>query len=275
MAPFGLGNPNVTLLAVGCELELGAVGEGKHLKLAVTANGARSGAIAFGQGTRLDTLRRVGLYDVAFKLAANHWNGTSPQLVVRRIFETPEGYEDLRRALAAEWKAGPDRWSPQARAIFGELELRAAERLAAARRVADLPSHPATACRSPPSRGGSPRAGATPGWGGADPHRILRAPSKLFDELLAEVATYNQDIDRDLLERAYLFARSAHEHQQRRSGEAFVNHLLGVARILAGLRQDDATTPRLSSTTSWRTRTRRSRSSERSSARRSPASSRA
>jgi single-stranded-DNA-specific exonuclease len=125
LAPFGLGNPNVTLLAVGCELsELGAVGEGKHLKLAVTANGARSGAIAFGQGTRLDTLRRVGRYDVAFKLAANHWNGTvSPQLVVRRIFETPEGYEDLRRALAAEWKAGPDRWSPQARAIFGELEL--------------------------------------------------------------------------------------------------------------------------------------------------------
>jgi single-stranded-DNA-specific exonuclease len=125
LAPFGLGNPNVNLLAVGCELsQLGAVGDGKHLKLAVTANGARSGAIAFGQGARLDSFRRPGRYDVAFRLAANHWNGTvAPQLVVQRIFDTPEGYEELRRALAAEWKAGPDRWSPQARAIFGELGL--------------------------------------------------------------------------------------------------------------------------------------------------------
>ncbi|MGH2994895.1 MAG: single-stranded-DNA-specific exonuclease RecJ [Gaiellaceae bacterium] len=125
LAPFGLGNPGVTLLAVDCELsELGAVGDGKHLKLAVTANGARSGAIAFGQGAQLDRFRRAGRYDVAFRLQANQWNGTvSPQLVVRRIFETPEGFEDLRRLLAAEWKAGPERWSPQARAIFEELGL--------------------------------------------------------------------------------------------------------------------------------------------------------
>jgi single-stranded-DNA-specific exonuclease len=125
LAPFGLGNPNVTLLAVGCELsELGAVGEGKHLKLAVTANGARSGAIAFGQGTLLDHFRRVGRYDVAFRLAANRWNGTvAPQLVVRRIFETPDGYEELRAWLAREWRAGRDAWSPEARAIFAELGL--------------------------------------------------------------------------------------------------------------------------------------------------------
>ena len=125
LAPFGLGNPGVTLLAAGCELgELAAVGEGKHLRLAVTANGARSGAIAFGWGGRLDRYRRPGRYDVAFRLDANHWNGTvAPQLVVRRIFETPERYEDLRRALAAEWRAGPDAWSPWAREVFEELEL--------------------------------------------------------------------------------------------------------------------------------------------------------
>jgi single-stranded-DNA-specific exonuclease len=125
LAPFGLGNAGVTLLAVGCELsELGAVGDGKHLKLAVTANGARSGAIAFGQGGQLDRFRRAGRYDVAFRLQANQWNGTvSPQLVVRRIFETPDGFEELRRTLAAEWKAGPERWSPWARTIFEELGL--------------------------------------------------------------------------------------------------------------------------------------------------------
>jgi single-stranded-DNA-specific exonuclease len=125
LAPFGLGNPNVTLLALGCELsELDAVGNGKHLRLAVTAGGARSGAIAFGRGTALDRYRRPGRYDVAFKLDANHWNGTvTPQLVVREIFATPERYEELRRGLLAEWKAGPERWSPLAQAIFAELGL--------------------------------------------------------------------------------------------------------------------------------------------------------
>jgi single-stranded-DNA-specific exonuclease len=125
LAPFGLGNPGVTLLAVGCEIsELGAVGEGKHLKLAVTADGARSGAIAFGQGSQLDRYRRPVRYDVAFKLAANQWNGAvSPQLVVKRIFDTPERFEDLRVALVAEWKAGPEAWSQFARGVFTELGL--------------------------------------------------------------------------------------------------------------------------------------------------------
>jgi single-stranded-DNA-specific exonuclease len=125
IAPFGLGNPGVTLLAVACELsELGAVGEGKHLKLAVSADGARSGAIAFGQGAQVDRYRRAGRYDVAFRLAANSWNGTvAPQLIVKRMFETPDGYHDLRARLAREWRLGPDAWSSEARAIFAELGL--------------------------------------------------------------------------------------------------------------------------------------------------------
>jgi single-stranded-DNA-specific exonuclease len=125
LAPFGLGNPGVTLLTPACELvELAAVGEGKHLKLAVVANRVRSGAIAFGQGGQLDRLRRPGPYDVAFRLQANRWNGTvAPQLVVRRIFETPAGYEALRERLAAEWRAGEQKWSPEARTIFAELGL--------------------------------------------------------------------------------------------------------------------------------------------------------
>jgi single-stranded-DNA-specific exonuclease len=130
LAPFGLGNPGVTLLAVGCELsELAAVGDGKHLKLAVNAEGARGGAvrssaIAFGQGSHLDAFRRPGRYDVAFRLDANEWNGTvAPQLIVKRIFATPDGYAELRALLAAEWKKGPDERSEHARAIFAELGL--------------------------------------------------------------------------------------------------------------------------------------------------------
>jgi single-stranded-DNA-specific exonuclease len=140
LAPFGLGNPGVTLLAVGCELsELGAVGDGKHLKLAVTANGARSGAIAFGHGERLDRYRRPCRYDVAFRLDANHWNGTvTPQLVVKRVFETPDGYETLRNRLAGEWKAGSERWSDLARQIFEELGL--VDDPAARRSLAESPT---------------------------------------------------------------------------------------------------------------------------------------
>ena len=125
LAPFGLGNPGVTLLAVGCELsELGAVGEGKHLKLAVSADGARSGAIAFGEGPRLDRYRGSLRYDVAFKLQANRWNGTvAPQLVVKGIFDAPDRYPELRAWLADQWRAAPEARSPEAAAIFAELGL--------------------------------------------------------------------------------------------------------------------------------------------------------
>jgi guanosine-3',5'-bis(diphosphate) 3'-pyrophosphohydrolase len=64
---------------------------------------------------------------------------------------------------------------------------------------------------------------------------------ELFEELLAEVAEYNPDVDRDLLERAFVFASERHEGQQRRSGEDFILHPLGVARILAELGRDDTT----------------------------------
>src|SRR6188472_1738315 len=62
-----------------------------------------------------------------------------------------------------------------------------------------------------------------------------------FEELLSEVEAYNPDVDRDLMERAYRFACEAHEGQQRRSGEDFVMHPLGVAKILAELGSDEAT----------------------------------
>jgi GTP pyrophosphokinase len=75
--------------------------------------------------------------------------------------------------------------------------------------------------------------------------QVLTAASErhreLLDELLEEVAAYNPDVDRDLLERAFAFASDAHEGQQRRSGEDFILHPLGVAKILAELGRDDAT----------------------------------
>ena len=62
-----------------------------------------------------------------------------------------------------------------------------------------------------------------------------------LERLLAEVEAYNADLDRGLLERAFRFADQAHEGQQRRSGEDFIEHPLGVAVILTELHADDPT----------------------------------
>src|SRR6187431_1226327 len=64
---------------------------------------------------------------------------------------------------------------------------------------------------------------------------------ELIDELIESVAAYNKDVDRDLLTRAFRFAAAAHEGQQRRSGEEFIQHPWGVARICAELRLDEQT----------------------------------
>jgi len=126
LAPFGLGNPGVLLLVDGCELaDLSTVGDGKHLRFRVRQRGCDSGsAIAFGLGAQLDRFHSGGRYDVAFRLQENRWNGVvSPQLVVRQVFDAREGFDGLRAWLAAQWKAGEGAWTPQARAIFEELEL--------------------------------------------------------------------------------------------------------------------------------------------------------
>jgi hypothetical protein len=75
-------------------------------------------------GAQLDRFRRMGAYDVAFRLQENRWNGTvAPQLVVRRIFDAPDRYRELRARFAAEYRAGADAWSPEARRVFAELGL--------------------------------------------------------------------------------------------------------------------------------------------------------
>jgi single-stranded-DNA-specific exonuclease len=133
LAPFGLANPGVTLLVAGCELaELAAVGDGKHLRFRVKDGGRDAGsAIAFGFGRQLERFRRQSTYDVAFRLEANHWNGTvAPQLVVKRVFDAEPRYRELRGWLAGLWRAGCAAWPPEAAEIFEELALegRGAER---------------------------------------------------------------------------------------------------------------------------------------------------
>ena len=126
LAPFGLANPGITLLLPSCEVgDLVTVGDGKHLRFRVRDRGRDAGsAIGFGLGTQLDRFRRMGRYDVLFRLEANHWNGAvAPQLVVRRVLDAPERYESLRDWLADQWRLAAAERSPDASAIFAELGL--------------------------------------------------------------------------------------------------------------------------------------------------------
>jgi single-stranded-DNA-specific exonuclease len=126
LAPFGLGNPGVTLLLPSSELaEVATTADGKHLRFRVRHRDRPAGsAIGFGLGRQVDRARREVRYDVLFRLQENRWNGTvAPQLVVRDLVETPERYETLRAWLADEYRKDKAVQAPEARAIFAELGL--------------------------------------------------------------------------------------------------------------------------------------------------------
>jgi single-stranded-DNA-specific exonuclease len=126
LAPFGLGNAAVTLLAAGVQVaEAAQLSEGKHLRFRVRENGRDAGsAIAFGLGGQLDRFQREQRYDVAFRPQENRWNGTvSPQLVVKRIFDANARYEELRVWLVEQFRLESAERDPDAEVVFAELEL--------------------------------------------------------------------------------------------------------------------------------------------------------
>ncbi len=278
----------MTLLAAGCELsELATVGDGKHLRFRVGDRGRPAGsAIAFGLGSQLDRFRRPGRYDIAFRLQENTWNGTTaPQLVVRRIFETPDRYLDLHERFAAEWRAGS--LSPEGEAIVAELGLveggplpqparvghvpRAARGGAAgaggvavsARAGARTPGRAAGRvsgrCSSVSARRASSscerpilREGFGPGAEGLAPRprsTLLRWPCSKSPIDIRSTSTScsrrssstSRSSTGTCSTRAFSFAAAAHDGQQRRSGEEFIEHPFGVAKILAELHLDEQT----------------------------------
>ena len=62
---------------------------------------------------------------------------------------------------------------------------------------------------------------------------------KGLNELKQRITAYYPELeDWDLVEKAYNFALEVHSNQRRQSGESFISHPLGVARILADLELD-------------------------------------
>mgnify|MGYP003288878042 CR=1 FL=1 len=78
-------------------------------------------------------------------------------------------------------------------------------------------------------------------------HRITRSADEVpgatlsIADVVAEAQRHRASINAGLIERAYGVAATAHEGQQRASGEAYVTHPLAVAHYLAGLQMDAET----------------------------------
>jgi single-stranded-DNA-specific exonuclease len=84
LAPFGRGNPAVSLMVRGAVLrDVRLMGEGKHARFTIEADGMHARAVAFGAGGKLGVPDGVAA-DATFVLEVNEWRGVSePRLVLR------------------------------------------------------------------------------------------------------------------------------------------------------------------------------------------------
>ncbi len=85
LAPFGRGNPGVSLLVADATFRDGRpMGDGKHVRFTVESRGARARAVAFGTGGRLPVDDGAPA-EATFTLEINEWKGVSePRLVLRQ-----------------------------------------------------------------------------------------------------------------------------------------------------------------------------------------------
>jgi single-stranded-DNA-specific exonuclease len=86
LAPFGQGNPTVSLLLRGALVsDVRSMGEGRHAHFRVQSGGAHARAVAFGCDGRLPVAEGEPV-DATFALEVNEWRGTSePRLVLRHV----------------------------------------------------------------------------------------------------------------------------------------------------------------------------------------------
>jgi GTP diphosphokinase / guanosine-3',5'-bis(diphosphate) 3'-diphosphatase len=95
------------------------------------------------------------------------------------------------------------------------------------------------------SSGGAQRDGSQPAKRAAATIELNDFERGLLADLLAVIQEHAGEsaglIDRELVERAFVFSCERHADQRRQSGEDFIVHPVGVAKICAGMRLDTAT----------------------------------
>jgi len=122
LRPFGLGNPQPTLLVPAARLEAvaGMGEERQHARFVVSAGGSRSRGVAFGSPPR--SLSRIGgePHDLGVRLESNRWNGrVEPRLVLRALCPSRRGrihvlggdesfWSRLERALEEDLTVWPE-----------------------------------------------------------------------------------------------------------------------------------------------------------------------
>lgn len=108
LAPFGTGNPGVSLLIPAARLTgARAIGDGRHLRFTVESGGMRAQAVAFGT-TTLPGEAADGRIAATFRLELNEFRGAvAPQLVLRRLM--PAAFAPAR--LIGEPEPGSAAWS--------------------------------------------------------------------------------------------------------------------------------------------------------------------
>ncbi|HYM56956.1 MAG TPA: single-stranded-DNA-specific exonuclease RecJ [Solirubrobacteraceae bacterium] len=119
LAPFGQGNPPVSLLVPAAVLDdPRPMGEGRHVAFSLAAGGARSRCVAFGAGSRLPAEPGEPV-DAAVRLEANRYNGSvEPRLVLRHARPPTRrpidviGEPDWHAGLLAELDRNLDQWPP-------------------------------------------------------------------------------------------------------------------------------------------------------------------
>jgi single-stranded-DNA-specific exonuclease len=96
LAPFGAGNPPVSLLVPAAQFsDPRALGEGRHVAFTLNAGGARSRCVAFGGGGSLP-VEAGEPADAAVRLEIDRWNGAvSPRLVLRQARPCRPGAIDV------------------------------------------------------------------------------------------------------------------------------------------------------------------------------------
>ncbi|WP_445152786.1 single-stranded-DNA-specific exonuclease RecJ [Baekduia sp. Peel2402] len=109
LAPFGIGNPSVSLLVPAARLvDPVQMSEGKHVRFTVEAGGIRARAVAFNL-SHLPEGAASGNLHATFTLELNEWRGTiEPRLVLRKLL--PATAESPRlvgepAVATAEWEA--------------------------------------------------------------------------------------------------------------------------------------------------------------------------
>ncbi|HEY5192625.1 MAG TPA: single-stranded-DNA-specific exonuclease RecJ [Solirubrobacteraceae bacterium] len=86
LAPFGKGNPVVSLMMKGASLrDVRPMGEGKHARFTIESGGVHARAVAFGNDGKLGVAESEPV-DATVVLEVNEWRGVSePRLVLRHV----------------------------------------------------------------------------------------------------------------------------------------------------------------------------------------------